>query len=234
MKSNNIAIITARGGSKGIPNKNIKLLAGKPLIVYTIEAAKTSRCFNQICVTTDCAEIAQVAQKYNADIIERPKYLAQDNSSSLDVLQHALIEVNALKNNTSVCLLQPTSPFRQAIHIQEALEQFYKTKATALVSICEAKHSPFKQLVIDNDVVRPLFSWKKLTQARQNLKQTYQINGAIYWSDIQYFLHTKDIFGRKTGLQTYAMDELHSIDIDTPFDFSMAEFVLAQKMITFD
>ncbi|MCU7837422.1 MAG: acylneuraminate cytidylyltransferase family protein [gamma proteobacterium symbiont of Taylorina sp.] len=225
-KNSNIAIITARGGSKGLYKKNVCSLAGKPLIAYTIEAAKNSNCFNHIYVTTDCAEIEKISTDFGATIIKRPLELAQDNSSSIDALVHALQQIDNLEQYKTVCLLQPTSPLRCASHIQEATEQFYQSKSTALISVCEAHHSPFKQVFINNKIIKPLYSWDHITQPRQKQQKTYQVNGAIFLIDIKYFLKEKELFAIKGKLQTYVMDLFHSIDIDSQYDLDMAECMI--------
>ena len=140
MNNKILGVITARGGSKGIPGKNIKLLAGKPLISYTIEAAKKSGVFDRLILSTDDESIARVAKDYGCDVpFMRPKDLAEDKTAHLPVLQHA---VNWLKENENyspdaVMILQPTAPLRQDFHIKEATELFFRSGADSVVSVSE-------------------------------------------------------------------------------------------------
>src|SRR3989344_1664495 len=151
-----LGIITARGGSKGIPGKNIKPLLGKPLIAYTIESAKTSGVFDRLILSTDDAEITRVAKEYGCDVpFMRPTELAEDKSAHLPVMQHA---VRWLKENENyspdyVMILQPTSPLRQPFHIQEAVDLILRTKADSVLSVAEVPEifSPQKAMIIQPD-----------------------------------------------------------------------------------
>jgi CMP-N-acetylneuraminic acid synthetase len=212
MKNNKIiAIITARGGSKGIPKKNIIDLAGKPLIAYTIEEAKKSNIFDEVFVTTDNLEIAEVSKKYDAKIINRPEYLSTDSSSSLDAIEHALQNIKNINNYTYFMLLQPTSPLRTAQHIQESFNQI--ENSNSLISITESECMPYKLLAqTENNEVEPLFNWDFLSRPRQQFPKTFKPNGAIYISKINSFLKTKNLY--QQPLKTYLMDKNSSIDID--------------------
>ena len=140
-----LAVIPARGGSKRLPRKNCLLLQGKPLIVYSIEAAKESVYIDEVVVSTDDEEIASLARQAGASVpFLRPAELSTDEASSVDVVAHALnyYQVNEKKLFDYVVLLQPTSPLRTAAHINQALELLKEKKADAIVSVCEAEHSP--------------------------------------------------------------------------------------------
>lgn len=222
-----VAIITARGGSKGLPRKNVLPLNGKPLIVHTIHSALKSNIFNKVIVTTDDDEIKEVSLSSNAEVINRPKEFATDTASSLDVLEHAL---TVLQENefSHFMLLQPTSPLRNSTHIQEAMAKYTQENAKSLVSVTETEHTPYKLLVEGDDEIIPLFSNEYLTMPRQKLPITYRINGAIYISEISSFLQTKDLFQKP--LTIYLMDQQNSIDIDTKMDLDRCENIIKKRL----
>ena len=226
MNTDIVAIITARGGSKGLPRKNVLDLNGKPLIAYTIDAAIASNIFSKIIVTTDDEEIKNVSLKYGADVIDRPKILATDTASSLDVIEHALNELTDQEEKfTHFILLQPTSPLRNSIHIQEAWKKYQDEKVNSLVSVCEVEHSPFKMLMEkENGEIVPLTKLEHLTMSRQKLPKTYLPNGAIYISKVDDFLKNKNLFEDK--LHIYFMNNEVSIDIDDLNDFIFVEKLL--------
>lgn len=218
-----VAIITARGGSKGLPRKNLLDLNGKPLIAHTIDAALKSTIFSKIVVTTDDDEIKKVSLNYDAQVIDRPKELATDTASSLDVIQHALTVLQE-DNFSNFMLLQPTSPLRNATHIQEAVAKYTGENAKSLVSVTETEHTPYKLLVESDNGIMPLFSNEYLTMPRQKLPTTYRINGAIYISNVSSFLETKNLF--QEPLTIYQMNQQESIDIDTKVDLDNCENIL--------
>ena len=143
MKNKIIAIIPARGGSKGISRKNIKSLAGKPLIAYSIEAALKSKYINSVVVSTEDEEIAKISEKCGAEVIERPEELAKDEKPTIDVIFQVL-EILRMKNHTPdiVVLLQPTSPLRDTEDIDNAIELFLNGGCESVVSVCEVEHPP--------------------------------------------------------------------------------------------
>ena len=223
-----IAIITARGGSKGLPGKNIKNLCGKPLIAHTIDAALSAKIFDQVIVTTDCDKIASESVKFGAEVIKRPLELAQDHSSSYDAVAHVL---QTLTNKGMSCdsfmLLQPTSPLRTEKHILEAYQKFLNSNCSSLASVVETDITPFKCLVEEAENIQPLFSWEHLSMPRQSLPKTFLINGAIYICKVNEFLTDKSFFIKP--FETYFMNNIDSIDIDTLKDFSAAEDHLNQN-----
>lgn len=224
-----VAIITARGGSKGLPGKNIKKLNNLPLIAYTIIAAKESAIFDKILVTTDCDEIAKISVDFGADIIMRPPNLAQDTSSSYDAVKHVINVENDLGNvYTTFILLQPTSPLRSAEHIIEAYHLYLQKKALSVLSVVETASTPFKYLLMEEESasMRPLFAWDDLSKPRQSFPKTYEVNGAIYISDIEAFFHNKSFFSCPT--EYYVMDRKSSIDIDTSDDLHIAEYYVSK------
>ena len=221
-----IAIITARGGSKGLPRKNILDLAGKPLIAHTIIAAKESGCFTRVIVTTDCSEIRKVSLDWGAEVIIRPSELATDNASSISVVSHALGELEL--NTGSFCLLQPTSPLRNAEHIREASVLFTQTGGMSVVSACELDHHPLKSLILSPcGKYQPVGSHKDLTTARQRLPKAISPNGAIYFCDVSKFLYEEQLFFEDS--EYYLMSKSSSIDIDSFDDFEITLNIISKR-----
>lgn len=228
-----IGIITARGGSKGIPRKNIKELLGKPLIAYTVEAAKESGVFDRLILSTDDKEIAEVAKHYGCEVpFMRPPELAQDSTPHLPVLQHA---VRWLKDNENyfpdyVMIFQPTAPLRQAFHICEAAELLQKTGADSLVSVSEVPghHNPHWQFRLDAENRIRIFTGEPFSQIikrRQDLPKTYTRNGAIYLFKTELlFLPDPSFYGN--DIRAYIMDEKYSVNIDGLEDWYKAEAAL--------
>lgn len=223
------AIIPARGGSKGLPRKNILDLAGKPLIAHTIEAAQKSNCFNKVVVTTDCADIKRVSLEYSADVIDRPCELASDTASSLDVIAHALLQLKEARCLTShFVLLQPTSPLRTEVHIREAINAYKDNAKSTLVSVSDCVDSPFKTIYMDAEgAMRPIRHWEDLTSARQSLPKAFKPNGAIYIAKSEQFLLDKTLLNAQTGF--YVMGMQDSIDIDDLDDLVAANKLLSSE-----
>jgi len=225
-----IALIPARGGSKSIPGKNIKEFCGKPLIAWSIEAARQSGLASRVIVSTDYDEIADIAKKFGAEVpFMRPAELAQDTTPTLPVMIHAvsyLLEAENYKPDY-VLLLEPTSPGRQARHIKEAAELAFKTGADAVVSVVEVpgRYSPFWQFKVGADQRMEIAtggSLKSIITRRQNLPKTYTRDGAIY------LFKTKLLFAAEPSIygddaRAYIMDPAYSLDIDTPEDWVEAE-----------
>lgn len=225
MNNSYVAIIPARGGSKGLPRKNVLNLAGKPLIAHTIEAAFESKCFESVWVSTDCLEIKSVAMGYGAQVIDRPSELATDNASSLDVITHALKYISHEVNANRFVLLQPTSPLRQAIHIKESIKQFEGGSESKLVSAQKVEDCPFKMIYCEGGSYRPMREWADLTMPRQNLPAVYKPNGAIYIADIRTYLQDQILLDANTDC--YLMNSDDSLDIDTHKDFLKVEGIIS-------
>jgi len=225
-----LAIIPARSGSKRLPKKNIKLLAKKPLIAWTIEAAVNSGCFDKIIVSTDDETIAEISKKYGADVpFIRPKNLAEDGSKTMDVVFHAIDFLNKIKKNDSITLLQPTSPFRTASDIKNAFK-FYRTNvdASGVVSVCKEEHSPlWANTLPPNLSMKGFIRPEVKNKTSQELPDYYRVNGAIYISAYDYMKQNMGFFGYSTF--AYIMESEHSIDIDTELDFTIAEYLLEKK-----
>ena len=221
-----LGIITARGGSKGIPGKNIKELCGQPLIAYTIEAAQKSKLLSRCIVSTDSDEIAQVARKYGADVpFQRPASLAQDQSSSVDVVKHALTWLKDQNGERYdyVMILQPTSPLRDADDIDASIEIAIKTKADSVMSMYELSDFSVKKLkFIEEGIIRPLIESEGMKPSRrQEASKVYKRNCAIYLTKSDLIM-AGDLFGKVS--RAYIMPEERSVDINKPSDFDLAEF----------
>ncbi len=224
-----IAIIPARGGSKGVIGKNIKLLNGKPLIAYTIEAALNSKKIDRVIVSTDYEDIKEISVQYGAEVpFLRPDFLATDTASSLDVFQYTLnrLEQEEQTEFENFVVLQPTSPLRTTTHIDQAIALFEEKKAKAVVSYCKEQHSVFWHKFLDNDGKLVSVFDGNFVKNRQEMKPSFYPNGAIYVFDKKYIFSTKDF---TENCYAYIMDRKYSVDIDTLDDFAYAEFLLQQQ-----
>jgi CMP-N-acetylneuraminic acid synthetase len=227
MTSSIIAIIPARGGSKGIPKKNIRKLNGIPLIRYSVMIAKKANIFDEIIVSTDSEEIAEMSEKFGASVIHRPKELAQDNSSMVDVVLNVLHKYSENHKVPEIfVLLQPTSPLRIVNYILECITLFKEIKPDVVMSVCEFEHNPSWSLKIENQKLIPIFEEAIRLPSRQQLQKYYRPNGSIYVSSPEILKKTKSFFTQNTV--PYIMPVEHSIDIDSAFDFKLAEFILKE------
>jgi len=220
-----LAIIPARGGSKGLPNKNIKQLLDKPLIAWTIEHALKTKYLDCIFVSTDDDELANIGRKYGLEVIERPKELAKDETPIIDVLFH-FVEIQELGINGKeiILVLQPTSPIRNAEDIENAIEVFSDNDCESVVSVCESTHPPYWSFKIEETYLQPLFEKKYLSIRRQDLKRTYIPNGAIYILTPTVLHKYENLYCNKT--LPYVMPIERSIDIDNEIDFMLAELLV--------
>jgi len=227
-----IAIIPARGGSKGLPNKNIKLLNGKPLIAYTIEAALTTKYISRVIVTTDCNNIAVIAKEYGAEVpFIRPQSLSGDDSSAIDVYLHTISYLidNDKINVEKFIVLLPTAPLREYTDITNAIELFEREKATTLISVHEATTPPswyFKQDV-RNRMINAELATNSVMSNRQNNEKYIIPNGAIYILDYKLLKEKRTYYCDNTI--AYIMPIEKSVDIDTNFDFMLAEFLISKN-----
>lgn len=227
-KMRNVAIIPARSGSKGLKNKNIKQLQGKPLIAYTIEAAIDSKVFDAVIVTTDSQVYADISKQYGASVpFLRDESLAGDCVSANDVIEDTLKRLNDLEYHNFM-LLQPTSPLRNSADIINAMNLFVEKNANAVISMCETEHSPLYTGIVPVSLCIDGFGGRTLKNRRQELPMYHRLNGAIYLSKIEYFLEYKDFY--KKGCYAYIMDKKRSVDIDDELDFMIAETILKQNM----
>jgi len=229
-----IAIIPARGESKSIPRKNIKLLAGKPLIVHTIETALKCKLLDRVIVSTDDKEIAAISKKCGAEVpFIRPRELALDSAPIEPVLQHAVsyIEQNEKSPVEVVVLLQPTSPFREVSDIENCIEKLRNEKADSVVTVCEAEHNPyFVMMKFQNDNLVPLLKTEKPITRRQDAPKVYRLNGAIYAVRRDVLMNENKLFTDNT--KAVIMPQERSIDLDRQLDFEFAEFLIKRAVYT--
>ena len=222
-----LAIIPARGGSKRIINKNLINIAGKPLVNWTIQWAKSSKFIDQIVLTSDNENLLKIANHENIYSIKRPKYLSKDNSSSIDVIKHVLNKYNLKNKFKNFIFLQPTSPLRDNFDIDNAIKKFNKKKTNSLISLSKVDNKYLKSFFISNDEnVKPAFNNKFPFYPQQKLPNLYISNGAIYIVNINYFLKSSSLISNKTV--PYLMSSLKSIDIDDFEDLNKAKKELSR------
>jgi CMP-N,N'-diacetyllegionaminic acid synthase len=225
-----LAIIPARGGSKGIPNKNIMDICGKPLIAYTIEAGKKSKYIDEIMVSTDSVTIKEVAVQYGAKIpFLRPELLSDDSAKSIDLVLHAIDFY--MSNNTYfdyVILLQPTSPLRTFAQIDEAIEKLMDSNGNSLVSVREADENPVLMRSIAGEKLKEVISFQGQNLRRQDLPTFYIFNGALYINSIDMLVNKKSFIDEDTI--PYVMSKESSVDIDTKLDAKLVEFIIKENM----
>lgn len=226
----NIAVIPARSGSKGLNDKNIKLLNGKPLIWYSIQSALDSGLFDEIMVSTDSEKYAEIAKECGASVpFLRSKSTSGDKASSWDAVKEVLdnYSIKGVQFD-NVMLLQPTSPLRNAEDIVNAFEIMKKNNAMSVVSVCEVEHSPLWSNTLPENGCLEGFLRPEVanTTGRQGLPTYYRINGAIYLTKIS------EVLGENLYTDSgfaYVMPRSRSVDIDTELDFKMAEFLLQMQ-----
>lgn len=227
MKEKILAIIPARSGSKGLKDKNIKMMNGKPMIAYTIEAAQNSKIFEDIIISTDSEKYAEIAKKYGGSVpCLRDKKLANDNAKSSDVILDILNRVE--KKYDSFIMLQPTSPLRTEKNIIEAYKMYLEKKANSVVSVCEMEHSPLGVNTLNEE--KRMDSFLKgiaVNRNRQELETYYRINGALYIANVEYFKRYQDFYYKDS--YAYIMEKENSIDIDDELDFKIAEYLIKNK-----
>ena len=221
-----LGLIPARGGSKGILRKNIKVIAGKPLIAWTIEAALRSRFLDAVIVSTDDEEIATVARQCGAQVpFMRPAALADDFTPGLDPVFHAL---SKLPEFDSVLLLQPTSPLRTTDDIDSCIDMAKKNSAPCVVSVSEPDVHPYWVYRLNDDqTMRALVETHEAVNRRQDLPLVYALNGALYFANSLWLTRQQKFMTDETA--AYVMSPERSIDIDTPLDWKLAELLLREK-----
>jgi len=226
------ALITARGGSKGIPKKNIIKLCGKPLIHWTVESAVKSKYVDKIFLSTDNDEIINSVKKFTVEVpFKRPKNLSSDKATSTDVILHFIDWMKKSGNDfDTLLLLQPTSPFRKPEHIDSSIKKFLGSReALSLISVTENIKSPYLSRKISADgFVENLFNVKS-EKRRQDIPVTYYINGAIYLISIKNFEKYRTFQTPKT--LSYIMPYYSSIDIDELMDLKIAELYYKNKLV---
>lgn len=224
-----IAVIPARSGSKGLKDKNIKKLNGKPLIAYTIDAAKNANIFDKIIVSTDSEKYAEISREYGAQVpFLRSGKNSSDGANSWDVVKEVLMKLD--EKYDIIVLLQPTSPLRTSENILESLKLFFKKNADTVASVCETEHPSFWCNTLDETLSAKDFIKKEYQRRRQDLPKTYTFNGAIYVIKTSLIFNA-DFCGQNSYV--YIMDKNNSIDIDNELDFLIAETLLKNHSIIF-
>lgn len=222
----NLAIIPARSGSKGLKDKNIKLLNGLPLLAYSINAALNSNVFDEVMVSTDSQYYSEIAQKYGASVpFLRSQQNSTDVASSWDTVKEVLLKYKKIgRNFDTVTLLQPTSPLRNSEDIINAFDLFNMNKALSVISVCEVEHSPLWNNLLPQNLSMKDFISRDNLGVRQKLPTYYRLNGAIYIVRVCELL--ADSYLYREGSFAYVMPQNRSIDIDSEEDFLLAEFLM--------
>lgn len=222
-----LALIPARGGSKGIKNKNIIDLCGKPLIAYSIEAARGSNYIDDVIVTTDSSTIAEISVEYGAEVpFLRPKELASDKSKTVDAVVHAINELKKEgREYDCLVLLQATQPLRTCFDIDSAIEEYYERGENALVSVSAVDDNPILiRTISDKDMLVPLLSLSS-TCRRQDMPQYYKVNGCIYINKVSEIDYNTSFNDNKIP---YVMPVERSVDIDELKDLEVAKYYLKE------
>ncbi len=225
-----LALITARGGSRGLPRKNVLPLAGKPLIAWSIEAARACPVVDRVVLSSEDEEIARIAREWGCEVpFMRPAVLASDTASSMDVILHALdtLECAGAWQARWVVLLQPTSPLRSADDIQACVRLCQEQGRPAVVSVVEASHPPEWMYYLDgpgaDQRMRPVLATPPAGR-RQDTRTAYQLNGAVYVADVAWLRQTRTFLTPDTG--AWVMPAQRSVDIDSALDFTLAEVLI--------
>ncbi len=223
-----LAIIPARGGSKGIPRKNIKLLAGKPLIAWTIEEAKKSKYVDRLILSSEDEEIIKVARELSCEVpFIRPKELSEDEIPGIEPVIHAIS--NLEEKYDFICLLQPTSPLRRVEDIDGCIEKCIINNAESCVSVSEVSHHPYWMYMVDEkEKLKPLFLNNIAT--RQKLPKVFELNGALYLIKTDSLLKERELISENT--LCFIMDKSRSVDIDSEVDFETAEYYINKLSFT--
>ncbi len=227
-----IGVIPARGGSKSIPRKNIKILQGKPLIAYTIEEATKSKYLTHLVVSTEDEEIKNISLKYGAEVpFLRPKELATDDALAIPTVQHTVITIEKIKNikYDYVIMLQPTTPLRETEDIDKALAMLIEADADGIISVVDVDNwHPMKMKKFDENSYLIDYQTPPVENPpRQILPRVYMVNGAIYATKRDVFMEKNTFKGEKC--LGYIMPPERSVNIDTEIDFLIAEYYLRKK-----
>jgi len=227
-KINIIAFIPAKKNSQDLKNKNLKILNKFSLVELAILGAKKSKFINKIYLSSDSNKILNKGKKYQINLIKRKKSLSRNSTSANSIISDFI--KNSLKDskeNNIIVYLQPTSPFRNKVHIDNAIDIFLKKKMRFLLSVIENKNF-FKSLYLKKNTLNPFFNNKFITKNRQNLKKIYSPNGAIYIFYVSDFVKKKELSFHKSGY--YDMSKIESTDIDNKEDYEIAK-ILSKKYL---
>ena len=225
-----LGVIPARGGSKGVPGKNLRDVAGRPLLAYTVDAARASRRLNRVVLSTDDSAVADAGRRLGVEVpFMRPVHLATDEAPMLPVLLHAVDEMQARGFAAdAVAVLQPTSPLRRAEHIDAAVELLASTAADAVVSVVEVPHqfAPASLMRLEGDRLLPLTDAPMVLQ-RQQKALVYARNGPAVLVVRTAQLRKGSLYGDDTRALVMTSDD--SVDVDTAWDFDLLVFLLARR-----
>jgi CMP-N,N'-diacetyllegionaminic acid synthase len=222
-----LALITARGGSKGIPRKNIRLLGNKPLICWTIEAANKSKYIDRLILSSDDDEIISIARQSQCNVpFVRPRELALDNTPSMNVILHALDAIDS-QNYDYLLLLQPTSPFRTGRHIDAMIESCVTGQSEIMVSITKLRKHPSFMYELKDGFLSTFLGTETHVTRRQDMPPAYEHNGAMYMANIDILKMRKNFNTDKTA--GFIMNEIDGLDIDEEQDWQYAECVINQR-----
>lgn len=227
------AFIFARGKSKGLPKKNIKLINGKPLIAWSIDQAKAARNVDRIFVSTDCPEISSIAQKFGAEVpFLRPSKLATDDSPELLSWKHAL---TYLKENEGISpdvmvSVPPTSPLRLPYDIDKCIEKFLEGNSDVTITVCKSSRNPYFNMVkFENNLVRQVIPFGKTTFRRQDAPKVFDITTVSYASSPKFVLSNDSLFSENSKINAIEVPSERAIDIDSLLDFEIAEFLMKKR-----
>ncbi len=225
---NILGIIPARGGSKGIPKKNLRKVSGIPLIEYTIKGAKKSKKINKLIVSTDSPEIIKLAKKLHVEPpFRRPAKYATDSSSPFEVINHTLgfLEKNEHYSPDIVIILQPTSPLRNYLNIDKSIELLINSKSSSVIGVFPMKQNPFMALILNkNKFLTPYKKEFKKFSQRQKLTSFFYPTGSLYTFWTKTFLNYGNIYGNK--IKSLEVSKEESIDVDEPFDLFLIQMIL--------
>ena len=227
---NNLCTICARSGSKGVPNKNIKKIAGKPLIQHTIEQAKKSKVFSDIIVSSDCKKILKIAEKLGVHTLKRTNQLTKDFVSKVDVIRDAAKKAQKMldKKFDNVIDLDVTSPLRQVSDIHNSFKKFQNGNYQNLITGCVARKNPyFNMIEIKKNVLSISKRTNKKIYSRQKSPQVFEMNASIYIWKNKALMNKSNLVTSKTAF--YEMPEERSIDIDTMLDWKIVSFLMEKK-----
>jgi len=221
-----IAFIFARGGSRGVKDKNIRLVAGKPLIAHSIESAFASKYISEVIVSTDSEKIAAVAKNYGAKLLMRPGDLARDKSPELLAWKHAIASnLDLLKNTSTFISLPATSPLRSVQDINAAIEKYQQNQCDILFGICQSHRNPYLNMVsiTDENLIEVVNDGSDAFR-RQDVPQVYDVTTCVYVGDIEYIMSCEKLMQGRVGYLEIPVER--SLDIDTEYDLYLANLIL--------
>ena len=221
-----LCFILARGGSKGVPQKNIKLLNEKPLITHSLDIAKKTRYIDKIFVSTEDEKIKKICIENRVNVIDRPLELASDDANYLDAVKHMLNKIPEISQNPIIVLLETTSPIRKINHLKDCIE-LLDAETDCVATISKVKIHPAYMFRENNGYLEKFDNSQKI-ENRQKMESLFNYNGSILITTADFLKNQKEVvFGGR--IKGYLLDEKHSIDIDSPFDFEICEFLSKNK-----